>query len=212
MWTPEKIATLTTQEVRNLLENAIRLGREEIKANCEAEIESRQKNPASRISNRKERASSPAKRLESNISQQLTDIANKLSLKYDFSKEKARELSIGTKGFIPHKLLDSKNKAKTGGAQKAGQVIFDRYISYRLKDQMFSLLAILINGEEENDVRYQIFGPQEVLSNFKLLTELRPYMREGDSIGKTKGGEEYLNFEEAAERYCWLIDQVAPKI
>lgn len=139
-------------------------------------------------------------------------MATKLSLRFDFSAEKARALSVGYKRFIPHKLLDSKGKAKTGGAQKAGRVVFDRYISYRLQDDVFALLGILYTEEDEVGVRYQVLGPSSILTNFKPLGELRPYLMSGEKIGITPGGEEFSNFEEAANRFTWMIEQVAPKL
>jgi hypothetical protein len=35
---------------------------------------------------------------------------------------------------------------------------------------------------------------------------------DGEKIGITPGGEEFSNFEEAATRFTWMIEQVAPKL
>lgn len=140
--------------------------------------------------------SNSSKLKEADISHLLVELAHKLSLRFDFSTEKARALSLGHKRFIPHKLLDSKGKAKTGGAQKAGRVVFDRYISYRLQDEVFALLGILLNEDDGVGVRFQVLGPSNILMNFRPLNELRPYLMDGEKIGITQGGEEYTNFEE----------------
>jgi hypothetical protein len=151
------------------------------------------------------------KTLERDVSDLLVAVAKDLASKYDLGPEKARSLSIGTKRFIPHKLLDGKGNAKTGGAQKAGRVVFDRYISYRLRDENYALVGILLDGDDEAGVRYQVLGPSSLLSNYRLFKDLRPYLLDGETLGGNLGGEEFDNFEEASARYVWMIDQVAPK-
>lgn len=213
-WTPEKIAALTLAEVKSLSHNATAKGNFEVVALCEAEVQARKPKPKSyggmpegfvRIHRSEE-----GKRKEADVSHLLVEVAAKLSERFDFSTEKARALSVGAKRFIPHKLLDAKGKAKTGGAQKAGRVVFDRYISYRLRDDVFALLGILLSEEDGVGVRYQVLGPATILSNFKPLNEIRPYLLDGEKIGITPGGEEFLDFEEAASRFTWMIEQVAP--
>lgn len=215
-WNDEKVAGLSLQDVKNLLENARAKGNQEVVSLCETELISRKPKPKPiagmpdgfvRVTR-----SDRSKIKEADVSHLLVELANKLSLRFDFSTEKARALSVGHKRFIPHKLLDSKGKAKTGGAQKAGRVVFDRYISYRLQDEVFALLGILFNEEDEMGVRYQVLGPSSILTNFKPLNDLRPYLMDGEKIGITPGGEEFSNFEEAAIRFTWMIEQVAPKL
>jgi hypothetical protein len=74
------------------------------------------------------------------------------------------------------------------------------------------LVGILFEGDDEAGVRYQVLGPPSLLSNFRPLKELRPYLLDGKSIGATGGGEEFDNFAEASARYVWMVDQVAPKL
>ncbi len=216
LWSSEKIAALSLAEVKNLLENANRKGNQEVVSMCEAELISRKPKPKPIVGMPdgflRVTRSDRSKIKEADVSHFLVGLANKLSLRFDFSTEKARALSVGHKRFIPHKLLDSKGKAKTGGAQKAGRVVFDRYISYRLQGEVFALLGILFNEEDEMGVRYQVLGPSTILTNFKPLNDLRPYLMDGEKIGITPGGEEYSNFEEAATRFTWMIEQVAPKL
>ena len=215
-WTAQKVTALSLQDVKNLLENASAKGNQEVISLCEAELISRKPKPKPivgmpdgfvRVSR-----SDRSKLKEADISHLLVELANKLSLRFDFSTEKARALSVGHKRFIPHKLLDSKGKAKTGGAQKAGRVVFDKYISYRLQDDVFALLGILFNEEDEAGVRFQVLGPATILTNFRPINELRPYLLDGEKIGISPGGEEFFNFEEAATRFSWMIEQAVPKL
>ena len=215
IWTLEKVSKLSLQELKNLLENASAKGNQDVISLCETEVTSRKSKPKSyagmtegfvRVSR-----SASGKQREADVSHQLIELAKSLSERFDFSAEKSRALSEGYKRFIPHKLLDAKGKAKTGGAQKAGRVVFDRYISYRLKDDVFALLGILFSEEDEAGVRYQVLGPASILTNFKPLNELRPYLIDGEKIGITPGGEEFQSFDEAAARFTWMIEQVAPR-
>ena len=118
-------------------------------------------------------------------------------------------LSEGTKGFKAHELLSAKGVSKAGAAQTLGLVAFDRFISYRLKDEAYALLCLLVDSDESTSVQYQVFGPQRLLDKFVPLQELRPYPMNQVSIGIYTGGEAYTTFNEASERFRWLITQVA---
>lgn len=215
-WTDERLETLTTPELKQLAENALARGNEEIRSRCLAVIDSRKPKrvvPAGMPEGFVRVARTVVgKRLELDVVELLVETGNKLLGKYDLSTEKARSLSLGIKGFRPHTFLDSKGSAKVGGAQKQGRVIFDRYISYRLRDEVYALLGILLEGEEQIGVRYQVLGPERLLTNYRPLNEIRPYLLDGESIGISPGGEEFRTYKEAAERFEWLIDQVAPKL
>lgn len=216
IWTQDKIAGLSTAELNGLYRNATEANRKEIADLCEAELTARKPKP--KVIFKKPEGFIPivttsvTKSLELDAAQMLVSLANELQKTYNFDPEKARALSSGTKNFIPHKLLDAKGNAKVGGAQKAGRVAFDRYISYRLKDEVYALLAILFDSQEESHVRYQVFGPARLLDNFAPLSDVRPYLEDDEVIGISAGGEEFNNFQEASERFKWLIEQVAPKL
>lgn len=217
IWSPEKISALPLQDVKQLLINcSARKGGEQIVEWCEAELIARKPTPKAAFAMPegfiRVARTAVGKSLESDVSDLLVGVAKELAAKYDLGPEKARSLSIGTKRFIPHKLLDGKGNAKTGGAQKAGRVVFDRYISYRLRDDNYALVGILLDGDDEAGVRYQVLGPSSLLSNYRLFKDLRPYLFDGETLGGNLGGEEFDNFEEASARYVWMIDQVAPKV
>lgn len=215
IWTGEKVVELSLIDLKNLLENAKERGNHEVVALCEDELIARKPKPKTSFALPegfiRVARTAVGKSLERDVSDLLVGVAKELAVKYDFGAENARSLSVGTQRFIPHKLLDGKGNAKTGGAQKAGRVVFDRYISYRLQDNVYALVGILLDGDDESGVRYQVLGPSSLLSNFRSIQELRPYFLDGETIGATAGGEEFDNFAEASARYVWMIDQVAPK-
>lgn len=216
IWTEEKVAALSLVDVKNLLENAHRKGNQEVISLCEAELLARKPTPKAAFALPegfvRVTRTAVTKRLELDVCELLVGSAKELSLTYDFSVEKARSLSSGVKRFIPHKLLDAKGNAKTGGRQKSGRVVFDRYISYRLKNDVYALVCLLIDGDDESGIRYLVLGSPNVLPNFKTLQKLRPELQDGEKIGLSAGGEDFDNFKDASSRFTWMIDQVAPKL
>lgn len=215
IWTPEKVSRLDLEDVKRLAENAKVRGNEEVVALCQTELQARKPKPKASSSLPegfvKAARSAIAKNLERDAVDLLVHLADQLTSRYDLSSERARALSEGTKRFIPHRLTDAKGNAKVGGAQKSGLVVFDRYISYRLKGQIYALLALLREGDDVANVQYQVVGPKEILTNALHISELRPYLPQGTTIGLTEYAEEFSNFEEAAERFSFLMEQVAPK-
>ena len=213
-WTAERIATLPSKDIKELAINAAERGGADVVALCEAELEARKpktfanfKMPAG-IS--KVVRTAVVKKIESDVNELLVTFANELLATYDLSPQKAAALSEGTKGFKIHELL-SDGVSKCGAAQTVGLAAFDRFISYRLKDEAFALLCLLTNSTDTDGVQYQVFGPKRLLDKFIPLAELRPFPLTEISIGIYTGGEVYSTFQEAANRYRWLIDQVAPK-
>jgi hypothetical protein len=215
IWTLDKISQLTLDEVKRLAENAKERGSDEIFDLCQAEIQARK--PKTKTSSslpegfERVARSAIARALEKDVVELLVQLAQKLEATYDLSTEKARALSEGTKRFQPHRLLNANGSAKVGGAQRAGVVVFDRYISYRIKENLFALLCLLIDGDDVSSVQYQVVGPQDILTNARHISELRSYLPEGTTIGYTQFAEEFDNFEAASERFTFLMEQVAPR-
>ena len=214
-WTAERLSTLSDNELRNLAFNAKNRDRTDLVNLCEVAL----------LSRKPKRAPPPgmpegfirvtrsvlAKKIEIDTVDLLVQLSNRLISRFDLSAAKAQTLSEGTKRFIPHRLTDAKGMAKVGGAQKSGLVVFDRYISYRLKDEIYALIALLFEGDNVNDVVYQVIGPKSILTNALPISEQRPYLRQNESIGLAKYAENFRNFDEAAERFLFLMEQVAPK-
>jgi len=212
-WTPERIAALTTQEVKDLASNALERGRSDVADLCQQELLARKPKPNPKFQLPegfiKATRNSRSKRLESEADSALVTLAKELLDAFDLSAKTAKQLSEGVKGFKAHELLSAKGVSKSGAAQTLGVVAFDRFISYRLKDEAYALLCLLVDSEESANIQYQVFGPQRLLDRYVTLEELRPYPMDQISIGIYTGGEAYATFNEGAERFRWLISQVA---
>lgn len=215
IWTTEKISQLSLADVKSLADNAKSEGSQEVFSLCQAEIEARKPKPKvpSRLPEGFERVvrTAIARSLEKDVAHLLVQLANMLQTTFDFSTEKARALSVDAKRFQPHRLLNANGSAKVGGAQRAGVVVFDRYISYRLNDQIFALLATLQHGDDVSGVKYQVAGPIKILTKAQPIAEVRPYLAGDFKIGIFEFVEEYNNFQEAADRFLFLLEQVAPR-
>lgn len=217
IWTPERIAALSTQEVKDLASNASDRGRMDVAEMCQKELVERKPKPRPNPKIKLPEGFSKivrtavGKKLESDADELLIALANELLPVYDLSAKRATERSEGAKRFKAHELLSSKGVSKVGAAQTVGLVGFDRFISYRLKDEAYALLCLLTDSNEATGIQYQVFGPQRLLDSFVPLEDLRPYPMNQISIGIYTGGEAFATFKEAAERFRWLIDQVAEK-
>jgi hypothetical protein len=214
-WTNEKIAELSLQDLKQLAVNARSRGNEELWNRCEAELLAR-KPKRSSIGGLPEGVEKVvrtvvARALEKDAVDLLVELAAQLSSKYDLSKETAIVQSAGTDRFIAHVLTDKNGKPKVGRAQKSGRVVFDRYLSYRLKKQIYAILAILVDGDDPNGVMYHVVGPTHILTNARPISEVRHYLTQGETIGLTDFAEEFDNFEAASDRFLFLMEQVAPK-
>jgi len=89
--------------------------------------------------------------------------AKQLSERFDLSEETAKLKSANYKGFVAHALVDSRGRAKTGGAEKTKALQFDRLLSYRLGDVTVTLSAFLFVDDEPVKVKYQVNAPPEFL-------------------------------------------------
>lgn len=195
-WSKERIEALSTQEILSLQENARVKGHLDIATRCDEVLSSRK--PVRRSSG--PRSSSPTKILEAECSWKLAEFAKLLLLKYDLSAATAINNSVGTKGFMAHKLTAKDGNAKLGGDQRTGKVAIDRYISYRVRNEPVSLTALLISAESEDQLVWQVLGSQHHFKNIKSLSQLRPYL--SDAAGNLyAGGEEFTEFSEAASLF-----------
>ncbi len=212
-WTKESIEKYDIGSIKSLMLNVKVKGRHDIADLCQEVIE--EKTRIEPKSQRKARIpNNPIKAMEQALCEKLLEVAEEMLEKYDLSEQTARELSRGTKRFIPHKLLSSSNQGiKTGAHQtKDKRVVFDRYISYRLGDYAYSLFCIMFDENDMNSVKFHVLGDPVHLDKFKSINELRPYFQPGEAKGANKGGEEFTSFDEAAERYKWLMSKIAPPL
>jgi hypothetical protein len=199
-WTKEKINELSVQEISALQENARIRGNSEITDLCADVL-------ATKKPLRKTRTTSTTKTLEAECSHQLSEFAIQLSNKYDLSAETATKKSEGTKGFRSHKLTSKDGQAKLGGQQRTGKVGIDRYISYRVKNDLVSLGAWLISKDSPEELVWQVLGPKRFFENFKSIKELRPSLFEVDASDEA-GGEEFVDFQKASERFEAVISEL----
>ena len=196
-WTKERIDALTVEEISALQENARIRGSDEIMNLCKQVLST--KKPA-----RKARTSSTTKTLEAECSHQLSEFAAILANKYDLSAATATKNSEGTKGFRSHNLTAKDGQAKLGGAQRTGKVAIDRYISYRVKDDIISFGAWLATKDEPEKLMWQVFGPKHHFANFKSADELHPESFSPEESNGS-GGEEFIAFEEASHKFEQLV-------
>lgn len=166
-WTDEKLAALKAPELQNLLTNvgAFLAAGKISQADCE-DLSKRIKEQL--VLQRKVRlqgARTPrAATLEKRVAVALAGVADELAKRYDLSPETARSLSVGAKNFKAHNLTAKNGEAKTGGAMQEGKLAIDRYISYRVKDDIVSLAFILFKGAPEEEGRYFLVGTDSVLA------------------------------------------------
>ena len=207
-WDKERIKCLSTDEIKNLLSNASERNCTDIVEICHEVIASRK--ILDRITTKSNR-SDGKRAVEHEFDIKLVELQNELNLQYDLTTITAKKLSLGVKGFKAHEQLSSKGRSKTGAHQtKTRQLSIDRYISYRLKESSCALICLQFLDEEQT--RFHVMGPSVFLNdNYKDPHTLRPYLNNNnEKLGSYEGGEEYFNFDEAAERYKYLIQKVAP--
>lgn len=206
----EKLASFSTEYLISIKAKAEEKGVDDLVKMCDFEISKRPPPPPP--PKQRKTKSFLVKQFQKEIVKKLEKYARNLLKQYDLRVATAKKLSEGFP-YIPTDLLsDDGESAKVGEAENRRAVVaFDRYISYRLKEDVFAFLIILDHDEDPNKTRYQITGPEHLIQNYKPIWELRPYLEKGETIGRIEGGIEFSNFEEAADYYTSLIDKVAPK-
>lgn len=216
IWTKEKLAKLSDDDLENVevnIKKSSDLGQIEL---VDAEIIRRI--PPSKIP-----VNAPAnfepivrtvltKKLELDAADMLEKLADDLLKTYDFCRETAQAISEGIKGFRYITLLNEDKKAKTGVLNMKGLVAFERYISFNLREHMYGLHAVLVKGGNARNVIYLVVGPKNLLENAVSLLQVNSLFGHEKEKDKIRDCEEFNNFEEAAERFKWLIDKVVPKL
>src|SRR6201994_1838425 len=176
-WSDERIAALSDQDLKNLRANAEKKSVADLIAKCQAELEKR-----NALKPRK--ASKPRtelKEFEHAMSGQLAAVGKQMAEKYDLSEETAKAKSAGVKGFRSHKLLDAQGYAKLGGSQRDGTVAVDRYISYRLGNDIVSLGVWLLKDAPIEAHEFHVAGPAAMIEGGKPVAEVRPGISDKDA-------------------------------
>jgi hypothetical protein len=176
-WSDEKLAALADKDLKTLLANAERKAATDLVAKCTAELEKRdaakpRKGPKPRTE---------LKEFEHNVSGEIAAVGKQMAEKYDLSEETAKAKSAGVKGFRSHKLLDAQGYAKLGGSQRDGTVAVDRYISYRLGNDIVTLGVWLLKDAPIDAHEFHVSGPAAMIEGGKSFAEVRPGTSEKDA-------------------------------
>jgi hypothetical protein len=176
-WSDEKLAALADKDLKTLLANAERKAATDLVAKCTAELEKRdaakpRKGPKPRTE---------LKEFEHNVSGEIAAVGKEMAGKYDLSEETAKAKSAGVKGFRSHKLLDAQGYAKLGGSQRDGTVAVDRYISYRLGNDIVALGVWLLKDAPIDAHEFHVSGPAAMIEGGKSFAEVRPGTSEKDA-------------------------------
>ena len=176
-WSDEKLAALADKDLKTLLANAERKSATDLVAKCTAEMEKRDAaKPRKTAKPRTE-----LKEFEHAVSGELATVGKAMAEKYDLSEETAKAKSAGIKGFRSHKLLDSQGYAKLGGSQRDGTVAVDRYISYRLGNDIVTLGVWLLKDAPIEAHEFHVSGPAAMIEGGKPFVEVRPGISEKDA-------------------------------
>jgi hypothetical protein len=175
-WSDEKLAALADKDLKTLLANAERKSATDLVAKCTTELEKRQAaKPGKATKPRTE-----LKEFEHTIAGEIAAVGKQMAEKYDLSEETAKAKSAGVKGFRSHKLLDAKGYAKLGGSQRDGTVAVDRYISYRLGNDIVTLGVWLLKDAPIDAHEFHVSGPAAMIEDGKSFSEVRPGLSEKD--------------------------------
>ncbi len=173
-WTEEKIATLSDQDLKNLLANAEKRSVADVVERCKAEQGKRHA-----LKPRKEgKPRSELKEFEHEVAGQIAAVGKEVEGKYDLSPETAKAKSEGVKGFKAHKLLDAKGFAKLGGHQRNGTIAVDRYISYRLGNDVVTLGVWLPKEMPVEAHEFHVSAPAAMIEAGRPFSEVRPGIEE----------------------------------
>jgi hypothetical protein len=175
-WSDEKLAALADKDLKTLLANAERKSAADLVAKCTAELERRDAaKPRKTAKPRTE-----LKEFEHAVAGELAAVGQEMAAKYDLSEETAKAKSAGIKGFRSHKLLDAQGHAKLGGSQRDGTVAVDRYISYRLGNDIVTLGVWLLKDAAVETREFHVSGPAAIIEGGKSFSEARPGISEKD--------------------------------
>jgi hypothetical protein len=209
VYTAEQLQTWSDEQLKTVLDRAREKGADEIATAIETEIANRPlfnagKSRAKRVSGDGE----PSQDVQ--IARKIAELAHDIAKSFDLSEAAATKLSEGFKGFKAHKALGSDGLAKTGGLKKEGKATIDRLTSYRVKDEIVSLTALLLKGAPSDQLRYLVRAPKSKLPRGLPLADVMAELKDTDAAKAVAHFIAYEEFDEAASIYRDLIAQLAP--
>lgn len=209
VYTPEQLKGWTDEQLKTVLGRAKDKGAADIVSLIEAEIADRPLFNAGK-SRPKRADGSGEPSLESQIARRIADLAHDIAKSYDLSEATASKLSEGFKGFKAHKALGSDGLAKTGGLKKEGKAQISRLTSYRVKEEIVALEAILLKGASPDALRYVVRAPKSRMPRGLPIADIIPELAGSDIAKAVAHFIAYEDFDEAANHYRELISQLAP--
>ena len=210
LWTLDKIRALSDADVKNLKANAERLANATVTEICEAILLERIPDCIPKRSKGQTIAANAKDKLEEKSSAALLAIlAKRLLERFDLSKETAKNLSEGTKNFSAHSLTGKNGTAKVGGGQRTGDLIFGRYISYRIGNETCELNVVKFPDRDE--IFYEVFAPKRFFEKPVPITKLRPYLKKGSRITVADWGQHFDSFNSAAVFFEEVLEKFAIK-
>ncbi|MFM2148943.1 MAG: hypothetical protein RLZZ187_1249 [Pseudomonadota bacterium] len=210
-WKPEDLKLKSPPELKIILQNAERLGDEHVCDMCRAELAARRPVRSLAAGPRATRSSETNQQAKK-AAELLFQLHTKLTQTLDLTVQTAERLSGDYRGFRAHRQPTSAGRVKTGGAQVGGKVAFLRYLSYRLKGEICNFSVLRLSASPDEPLRYQVLGPSRLLDRSIPITELRSFVSAAGKHELLPGGEEYTDFDEAAARYAWMLEQIAPRL
>ena len=214
-WTREKIAGLEDKQIEQLKLNAEKKGEDLIVLICNEILEQR-KPPQPLVAQgggkrRNNKDTNPQHLVdEKQAITKLRILVEGFLKRFDFSEQTALRLSEGIKGFRAHSLLGKDGAPKLGGGKRTGHLYEDRYVSYRLKDQAICLS--IIRFPEQDNLIFEIRGPDALIANPMKIWEARPYLEVGTKDGSYEAAQQFDTFEAAATAFASLVEKFVPKM
>ncbi len=209
--TIEGIRELSIDDIKTLRINASNKKNEEIVEFCDFVLKEKHDEKKYKLPTGARRRSinlSVIRLLEKEVEALLEVFAKELLAEFDLSVETAIAGSKNTKGFRPQKLLGAKNKAKTWGWRKRGEVSIGTYISYRLRNMRVSLAYVLEKDFPSEAGRWLVNGPENLIPGYKPFRSLISENSLMPIEKSEQGGLSFIEFDEAKNAFRVLLKKV----
>jgi len=209
--TIEGIRELSTEDIKILRINASNKNNEEIVEFCDLVLKEKHEEKKYKLHTGVKRRSknlSEIRLLEKEVEALLEVFAQELLAEFDLSVETAMAGSKNIKGFRPQKLLGAKNKAKTCGWRKRGEVSIGTYISYRLRNMRVSLAYLLEKDFLPETGRWLVNGPENLIPGYEPFRSLISENSLMPIEKSEQGGLAFIEFNEAKNAFRALLKKV----
>jgi hypothetical protein len=206
-WTLDRIHALSKEDLTNLRQNALDRSNTEVAEMCQAELDKRPSRSVGLKGNASDLRTTHTRTAEHNAAEALQEVALGMLSTYNLIPAVAKTLSVGVKKFMPHALLNKGGKAKVGGDQRKGLLIFDRYISFRVQNEVCNL-SVIMSPEGGGTVHYQVLGGDPNADGAVPTTQLRPHLEPESISPLVCVGHEFPTFDEAAKFFQARIEKM----